>query len=151
MLYKANYKSIAFCMTFTQKKQLNIIISLLIVTGMGFFFKFYSGFGRQWFNNSVAAIFYEVFWCLFVYLFLKGRRAIIQISVGVFIITCILEFLQLWHPPVLQQIRATFVGRLLIGSTFSWWDFPHYAIGCTLSWLWLRKLAQKSNAKKYQS
>ena len=150
MLYRASYKSIAFCMTPTQNKQLNIIISLLIVIGMGFFFKFYSEFGRQWFNNSVAAIFYEVFWCLFVYLFLKGRRAIIQISVGVFIITCILEFLQLWHPPFLQQMRSTLVGRLILGTTFSWWDFFYYTLGCILGWFWLKQL-DKSSAKEYQS
>ena len=113
-------------------------------------FKFYNGFGRQWFNNSVAAIFYEVFWCLFAYLFLKGRRAIIQISVGVFVITGILEFLQLWHPPLLQQIRSTLVGRLILGTTFSWGDFFYYTIGCILGWFWLKQL-EKSNAKKYQS
>ncbi len=137
-------------MTFTRNKQINIIISLLIVIGMGFFFKFYNGFGRQWFNNNGAAIFYEIFWCLFAFLLVKSRRATSQIPLWVFIITCILEFLQLWHPPVLQQIRATFVGRLLLGSTFSWWDFPHYVIGCILGWLWLRQLDKKSNAKKYQ-
>ena len=150
MLCRASYKPIAFCMTPTQKKQLNIIISLLIVIGMGFFFKFYNGFGRQWFNNSVAAIFYEVFWCLFVYLFLKGRRAISQIPVGVFIITCILEFLQLWHPPLLQQMRSTLVGRLILGTTFSWWDFFYYTVGCILGWFWLKQL-DKNSAKKYQS
>ncbi len=119
-------------MTFTRNKQINIIISLLIVIGMGFFFKFYSGVGRQWFNNNGAAIFYEIFCCLFAYWFMGGRKAVDQIPLWVFIITCMLEFLQLWHPPLLEQMRSTFVGRLLLGSTFSCWDFPHYAIGCIL-------------------
>ena len=135
-------------MTFTQKNQLNIIISLLIVTGMGFFFKFYSGFGQEWFNNSGAAIFYEVFWCLFAYLIIKDRTVFVKIPLVVFVITCVLEVLQLWHPPLLEQIRSTLVGRLLLGTTFSWWDFLHYAIGCILGWLWLKKL-DKSNAKKH--
>ncbi len=150
MLYKANYKSIAFCMTLMQNKQINIIMSLLIVIGMGFFFKFYSGFGRQWFNNSGAAVFYEIFWCLFAYLFVKGRNAVNQIPLVVFIITCILEILQLWHPLLLEQMRSTLVGRLVLGTTFSWWDFIYYALGSILGWLWLRQL-DKSNAKKYQS
>ncbi len=138
-------------MTFTRNKQINIIISLLIVTGMGFFFKFYSGgFGRQWLNNSGAAVFYEIFWCLFAYLFIKGRNVTNQICLWVFIITCVLEILQLWHPPLLEQMRSTLVGRLLLGTTFSWWDFLYYAIGCIFGWLWLRQL-DKSNAKKYQS
>ena len=135
-------------MTFNQNKQIKIIILLLIVIGMGFFFKFYNGFGREWFNNSGAAIFYEIFWCLFAYLFVKSRRAIFQIPLWVFIITCILEFLQLWHPPLLQQMRSTLIGRLLLGTTFSWWDFFYYATGCILSWLYLQQL-HKVNAKKY--
>ncbi len=137
-------------MTFTRNRQINIIISLLIVTGMGFFFKFYGGIGRQWFNNSSAAIFYEIFWCLFAYLFVRGRNAVNQIPLWVFVITCILEFLQLWHPPLLKQIRSTLVGRLILGTTFTWWDFPYYAIGCIFGWLWLRQL-DKNNTKKYQS
>lgn len=136
-------------MTTAQNKQINIITSLLIVIGMGFFFKFYNGFGRQWLNNYGAAIFYEIFWCLFAFLFIKGRKAVSQIPLWVFVVTCILEFLQLWHPPLLEQMRSTLVGRLLLGSTFSWWDFPHYAIGCILGWLWLWKIAAKNYAKNY--
>lgn len=137
------------CMTFNQSKHLSTIFSLLIVTAMGFFFKFYNGFGQQWLNNYGAAIFYEIFWCLFAFLFLKSRKAVNPIPIWVFAITCLLEFLQLWHPPLLEQMRSTLVGRLLLGSTFSWWDFPHYAIGCILGWLWLKQLAAKSYAKNW--
>lgn len=46
-----------------------------------------------------------------------------QIPLWVFAITCMLEFLHLWHPPILEEFKATFVGRLLIGTTFSWENF----------------------------
>ncbi|PMB31409.1 hypothetical protein CEN47_11485 [Fischerella thermalis CCMEE 5319] len=130
---------------------LYIIISLLIVTGMGFLFKYYTGFAQKWFNDYGAAVFYEIFWCLFAFLFLRSSKAIIQIPLWVLIITCILEFLQLWHPPFLEQFRANLVGKLLLGTTFAWWDFPHYVVGCFLGWLWLRKLQGKSYANKGQS
>lgn len=133
----------------TQNKQINIITSLLIVIGMGFFFKFYNEFGQQWLNNHGAAIFYEIFWCLFAFLFINSRKAVNKITIWVFVVTCILEFLQLWHPPLLDQMRSTLVGRLLLDSTFSWWDFPYYAIGCILDWLWLRKISTTSYAKNY--
>lgn len=132
-------------------QDLYIIISLLIVTGIGFLFKNYTGFAHKWFNNYGAAVFYEIFWCLFAFLFFRSSKAIIQIPLWVFIITCILEFLQLWHPPFLEQIRATLVGKLLLGTTFAWWDFPHYVVGCFLGWLWLRQLQGKSYANKGQS
>lgn len=125
-----------------------IILSLLIVTAMGFLFKFYSGFAHQWFNNYGAAVFYEVFWCLSVFLLVRNRKATMQIPLWVFTITCMLEFLQLWHPPTLEQFRATFLGRLLIGTTFSWWDFLYYAVGCVLGWFWLQQLEARGNTKK---
>jgi hypothetical protein len=57
-------------------------------------------------------------------------------------------FLQLWHPPLLEQIRATLIGKLLLGTTFVWWDFPHYILGCIFGWLWLRQLHKIGYAKK---
>ncbi|MBD2728010.1 DUF2809 domain-containing protein [Nostoc sp. FACHB-892] len=128
-----------------------IILSLLIVVPMGFLFKYYTGSAHQWFNDYGAAIFYEIFWCLFAFLFLRNRAAIIQIPIWVFVITCILEFLQLWHPPLLEEIRATLIGKLLLGTTFVWWDFPHYVLGSVLGWLWLRQLQKIDYAKKSQS
>ncbi|MCC5644560.1 DUF2809 domain-containing protein [Nostoc sp. CHAB 5824] len=127
-----------------------IILSLLIVIPMGFLFKYYTGPAYQWFNDYGAAIFYEIFWCLFAFWFFRSRAAIIQIPIWVFVITCILEFLQLWHPPLLEEIRATLIGKLLLGTTFIWWDFPHYVLGCVLGWLWLRQLQKIGYAKKSQ-
>jgi hypothetical protein len=122
-------------------QNLDIFSSLLIVVAMGFFFKYYNGPGYQWFNDYGAAVFYEIFWCLFAFLFFRrSQTAVLQIPIWVFIITCILEFLQLWHPPLLQDIRSTLIGKWLLGTTFAWWDFPHYLLGCTLGWLWLRQL-----------
>ena len=123
-------------------QRLYTIFSLLIVVAMGFLFKFYTGVARQWFNNSGAAVFYEIFWCLFVFLLVPGRKAVIQIPLWVFGVTCGLEFLQLWHPPILEQFRSTFLGRMLIGTTFSWWDFPHYLLGCLLGWFLLRQIGK---------
>ncbi|MDZ8055824.1 MAG: DUF2809 domain-containing protein [Aulosira sp. ZfuVER01] len=128
-----------------------ILLSALIVVVMGFFLKYYTGPGHQWFNNYGAAIFYEIFWCLFAYWFVRSQRAVKQIPIWVFIITCIIEFLQLWHPPVLEDIRATLIGKWLLGTTFAWWDFPHYLLGSALGWLWLRQLQGISNAKKSKS
>lgn len=111
------------------------VSSVLIVTPLGFLFKFYSGPGRWWFNNYGAGLLYEVFWILVVFLFVPGRRYVRRIPVYVFAVTCALEVLQLWHPWFLQEIRSHFLGRALIGTSFVWWDFPHYAIGSIVGWM----------------
>lgn len=130
-----------------QKQTILLTFSLLLNIVLGFFFKKYTGIAHQWFNNNGAAVFYEIFWCLFAFWWWRSAKAINQIPIYVFISTCILEFLQLWHPPFLVAIRATLLGKWVLGSTFSWWDFPHYFLGCVLGWLWLRQLQRISYAK----
>ncbi|MBX9256620.1 DUF2809 domain-containing protein [Desmonostoc muscorum CCALA 125] len=133
-----------------QNQTIYIILSMLIVVPMGFFFKYYAVPGYKWFNDYGGDILYEIFWCLFGFWFFRSRAAVIQIPIWVFVITCIIEFLQLWHPPLLDEIRATFIGKLLLGTTFVWWDFPHYLLGCILGWFWLQQLQKIGYGKKSQ-
>ncbi len=129
--------------TFFQKRKW-ILILLCLVTPAGFLFKFYSGPAHKWFNDYGAGLLYEIFWCLVAFFFLPHRKYIRPIVLWVFIITCILETLQLWHPYFLQQIRGTFLGAALIGTTFVWWDFPHYVLGCLIGGLLLYAISKFS-------
>ena len=57
----------------------------------------------------------------------------------------LLEVLQLWHPPFLEALRGHFLGRTVLGTTFSWSDFPHYVAGAVLG-LMLARAALGSRA-----
>jgi hypothetical protein len=83
-------------------------------------------------------VLYVVFWILLAFLFFPSEKAIKAIPIWVFLITCALEILQLWHPPILEKVRSRFLGRTLIGTSFAWWDFPHYAIGSIIGWVWIK-------------
>lgn len=120
-----------------------ILIALLIVTPAGFLFKTYCGPGHRWFNNYGAGVLYEVFWCLVVFFFIPKKRYTTFIAVGVFVVTSILEILQLWQPLFLQKIRSTFLGGALLGTTFVWRDFFYYILGCLVGWLWMRALSKE--------
>ena len=118
-----------------------LLLSLLVITALGFTSKFYRGPAAWWFNNYVGGLLYEVFWCLLgILLFSKAKP--LWIALCVLAITCFLEVLQLWHPPVLKLVRSTFIGRTLIGTTFSSWDFFCYVIGCFIGWLWMRRFSE---------
>lgn len=91
---------------------------------------------------------YEVFWCLVVFFFVPNRKHTTSIAVSVFVITSTLETLQLWHPQFLQQVRSTFLGKTLLGTTFVWWDFPHYLLGCVIGWLCMRTVSKTFDATK---
>ena len=117
-----------------------IVFALLVVTPAGFLFKFYSGPAQWWFNNYGAGLLYEIFWILLIFFFLPKKALTNKIPLWVFTITCTLEVLQLWHPLFLEKVRSYFLGRALIGTSFSWWDFPHYAIGCLIGSLSIKSI-----------
>ncbi|MDY6802596.1 MAG: DUF2809 domain-containing protein [Cyanobacteriota bacterium] len=124
-----------------KKYRIIILISLFLLIPLGLGAKFYQGPLEDWVNNSFSSIFYEAFW-IFLVISIRPQLPPGWVAFWVFIVTSILEFLQLWKPPLLQAIRSTFLGRMLLGTTFVWWDFFYYFLGCSLTWLALRYLKQ---------
>ncbi len=104
------------------------MLALLVVTPLGFATKLYSGPGAAWVGNYGGGVVYVIFWILVV-LAIAPRQPPGRVALAVLCVTCGLEVLQLWRPPLLEAIRSTYLGRALVGSTFSWWDFPHYVAG----------------------
>jgi hypothetical protein len=128
--------------------QKSIFFSLLVIIPLGIYTKFYTGAGETWVRDYSGDILYEICWCLLVFIFIpkkKRKKAIALIAIWVFVITCCLEILQLWQTPILNVARTTFVGKLLLGTTFVWWDFPHYLLGSVLGYFWLRAIDLKGN------
>ena len=120
------------------------LVSLIIIVPIGFYSKFYRGPAAAWVNDSLGGVFYEIFWCLLILLFLPKVKPWI-IALCVLVVTCILEFMQLWHPPFLEILRSNFMGRTLLGTTFTWTDFPYYFLGSGIGWLWIKHLQTLEN------
>ena len=117
--------------------RLALLASIVLIVPLGLATKFYRGPGQEWLNNSFGGIPYEIFFILLV-VFIWPQVSAVKAAVAVCLVTCLLECLQLWHPPFLEAIRATLLGRLLLGNTFQWTDFPYYFIGSFLGWAWVR-------------
>lgn len=127
------------------KLRFRAFIAWLLVIPLTFALKYYSGPGEWWLNNWGSSFGYEIFFMLLVFMIVPRRSAIMTIAISVCLVTCALEFMQLWQPAWLQSIRATFLGRGLLGTTFQWWDLPAYPLGCTLGWILLHMLCRSSN------
>ncbi len=117
-----------------------LLLNLLFLIPAGYWVRFYHG-GRAYWNDLLGAIAYEVFWILLFLLFYP-KTAIGRVAIGVCLVTCMLEFLQLWHPPLLEAMRATLPGRLVLGNTFSWSDFFSYFLGSFIGWIWAKGLVR---------
>ncbi len=111
--------------------QTRALSCLAVVTPLGFATKAYAGSGAHWVNAYAGGVLYVLFWILVV-VFVRPRISPWAAASLVFTATCLLEALQLLSTPTLAAIRSTFLGHALIGSTFSWWDFPHYLLGAAL-------------------
>lgn len=124
------------------KYRIALFISILIIVPLGYVVRFH-GAAPEWLNDSFGSIAYEIFWILLVAL-LFPKVSPLWTAVGVCLATCLLEFFQLWHPPFLQAMRATLLGRLALGNAFTWSDFPSYFIGSFFGWLWMWALRQQT-------
>ncbi|NOQ25029.1 MAG: DUF2809 domain-containing protein [Bacteroidales bacterium] len=129
-----------------QKHLILAVIVLFILIPIGFYSKLYSGIGHEWVNNKLGGVFYEMFWCLVFFILLPKSKPL-GIAFWVFIITCILEFAQLLDNTLLEIIRSNFIGRTLIGNSFTWSDFLYYFIGSLFGYFILKFLRNLANKK----
>lgn len=130
---------------FWQNKRFLAFLALLLVVPLGLGTKVYRGPGWQWFNEYAGDILYEIAWCFFFFLCFPRKQAIVPIALSVFLATCALEFLQLWQHPLLEAMRSTLLGRLLLGTTFVPADFLYYALGSLLGGLGLQIVWNKTH------
>ena len=131
-----------------------ILLCLLIITPIGLLSKAYTGIGQEWVQDYSGDVLYEIFWCLVAFWFVSStkdlnrlRSITIKIALWVFIITCAIEVSQLWFHLVPVAIRSSFVWRMLLGSGFAWWDFPHYALGSIIGWWLIYRIGSFSRSK----
>ena len=122
-----------------------LLISIFLIVPLGYVVRFH-GPAPEWLNDSFGSIAYEIFWILLV-AFLFPQASPLWTAVGVCLATCVLEFLQLWHPPFLEAMRATLPGRLVLGNNFTGSDFLSYFIGSLLGWVWMRSLCQQTQVR----
>lgn len=131
-----------------QKFRCCVLQLLAIVVPLGFASKFYAGPAQFWVGGHFGGILYVAFWILLVLLIWPTLSSRL-VAFTVLGITCVLEVLQLWQPSALGAVRSTFMGHALIGSTFSWWDFPNYVLGSILGVLLVRWARGRASRRQH--
>jgi hypothetical protein len=98
-----------------------LFISTIAILPISYIARFSQGFGAEWLHDLTGSLAYEIFWILLVMVCVP-KACLMRVAIAVFFASCAIEFLQLWKPPLLQAIRATLPGRLMLGNTFTWSD-----------------------------
>ncbi|MGB5963498.1 MAG: DUF2809 domain-containing protein [Coleofasciculaceae cyanobacterium] len=119
----------------SSKKQyrLALIVGIIIILPLGYWVRFHSP-APEWLNDLLGSVAYQILLMMLV-AFCLPKTTPVWVAIGVCLFSCAIEFLQLWQAPFLQAIRATLPGRLVLGTTFSWSDFPAYFIGSFVGWV----------------
>ena len=110
------------------------IILLVILIVLGICTKYYHGVASGFVNNHLGGIIYVIFWILFFSLILPGQKPF-KIALWVFVVTCVIEFTQLFHPVYLEKLREYFVFRTLLGNSFNLWDIVFYIPGAIIGYI----------------
>ena len=107
------------------------LIAAVLLVPIGFGTKHYVGYGEEWVNHYAGGVLYVVFGCLIGGMFTRtaGPVCVAMVVLG---LTCLVEVSQLWQPATLESLRQTRVGSAALGTSFDWYDFPHYGLGAVL-------------------
>ena len=126
-------------------QRLYLLVTSVLIGATGYWLRFLAPIPPEW-RDHTGGISYVVFWIFVLAIFCPRMKAW-RIALTILAITCALEFAQLWHPLWLERVRRTFPGRVILGTTFDWYDFPPYFVGALLGWALLgafTKLAAES-------
>jgi hypothetical protein len=82
-------------------------------------------------------------WSMALFCFLRFifvNRKLKDIAIATLILSYLVEFSQLIRWEWLVAIRSTFIGHMLLGQGFVWWDLLAYSIGVIVIYLAARVL-----------
>lgn len=122
--------------------RITLLIGIALIIPLGYSVRFAPGLGLPLFQDIAGSLAYQILLML-IAAFFYPRVSLVKVAVWVCLTSCAIELLQLWQLPLLQTIRATWAGRVILGNTFTVSDFPPYVMGSFLGWLALRWLRRK--------
>lgn len=125
------------------KRRARLLAVCALAAGLGIFSKLYTGPGRAVAVAQGEDFFGTLFLILFPRVFFL-RAALWKIAGVVLVLLVAIELSQLVHSGGIERVRAHWLGRHIVGTTFEWADLLMYALGA-LTALWIdRRLARNT-------
>ena len=109
-----------------------ILMILVVLVPLGIGTKYYRGILDEWVVRYGGDIASPAFF-FFVVLLIKPSLSPRVCALAVFLFCVLVEFSQRISTPLLDGLRGTFPGGVVLGSEFDWRDFVFYAVGILVS------------------
>lgn len=71
----------------------------------------------------------------FIAIVIFPKISLWKLGIAVYLLGVVDELSQLWSTPLLNQIRSTYIGKLMLGQGFLWSDLICYAVGTLLAFV----------------
>ena len=102
----------------------------------------------EWFYEPIAKYGGDILWTsLFFFLFriIFPTKKLVTILCYTYALAVSIEISQLYHANWIDDIRRTFLGKMILGFGFLWSDLICYAIGALLGWVLATLIEKKSS------
>lgn len=119
---------------FSLKYFIAFITLLAAITAIALFIE--SGFIRNHFGDILIVIF---IYC-FIRTFIAGKIKFLWLYI--FLFATLVEFMQYFDLVYMLGLGHSQLARVIIGTTFDWWDIVMYFIGCVMVYFFERKFVQ---------
>ena len=117
--------------TSIQRNRLRYLWLIALVIGAGLLWRS----GLIPLTSDVAKYGGDALWALMVFLgfgFVFAHSSTVRVALGAVCFAWSVEFLQLYHAPWIDEIRATRLGHLVLGHTFNAPDLIAYLLGIAI-------------------
>lgn len=117
-----------------QRNRLWLAVAIILVIGIGLASRRFPSYFPSTFGSQTG----DALWALMVFLgiafwFPKMERS--KLTLAALAVAYLVEAGQLYKAPWINQIRATTVGHLVLGTGFQWLDLVAYAFGIAAGFL----------------
>ncbi len=110
-------------------KRLTSFIILIIIIILGLYSRSISG------NFTKIIDLKDLLWAMMVYFLFRIvfiEWPIKRVAVSTLLFSIVIEVSQLYHSQWIDKLRETFLGGIILGTSFVWSDFIAYSVGIGL-------------------